>query len=233
MSDYKPLRVTARLGSPVAGDLSLPLDSILLSHALYRMWGYPDVLRPRQHIDYDPDVVPLAVYEADKPWWFYACSFAQWPERFVNGKAYWNKRFDLQYANYTDAARVDIKSGTYKAYHHPIFYRSALEVWWWCVGDAEAIADLLTGVFGLGQKRYMGWGRVLSWSITETKADYSTIKDGILTRAIPSQFVAKQGIMPRNLHAISMRGIRPPYWDKHNQQMAGVAGSEVGNAFHL
>jgi hypothetical protein len=219
---YRSLIVEAELGSPVVGDPTIPLDGILLFHVMARKFGPPRAMRPGEAVEYDPAIVPLQIVNPGREW-FYACSFAQWSE-YIENRAYWNKRFDIQHNNVLASGRkIDSSSGPYKSYHMPIYYRAARYVRWYCVGDIDAIGHLLSDCIAIGKKRSIGWGYIHTWHIFPAEHDYSIFdSDGQLTRAIPSSYYA-QAIRDSGLDStlrdirFGNRGFRPPYWARENQ----------------
>jgi hypothetical protein len=70
------LRVTARLRSNIICDRWIPLDGIILSQACREAWGPQDAALPGgQMLEWPP--LPLEIRQADTPFWYYACSWAQ------------------------------------------------------------------------------------------------------------------------------------------------------------
>jgi CRISPR type IV-associated protein Csf3 len=138
----------------------------------------------------------------------------------VEGCDYWNKRFDSRYADLVDfggrRGKVIIEKGPYKAYHMPIFYRAALWVEWYCVGDKAAIEYLLSTVTHIGKKTSQGWGRVIRWEIESWPEDWSVWRGDRLMRGIPVEDV---GGKPFRL---LYYGIRPSYWQRENQMPLAV-----------
>lgn len=223
---FRPLRVTAHLRCGVVCDPFLPLDGILLYQAFRKELGFPVACLPGQYAG--PEEVhitlPLLIRNEGEPDWYYACSFA-YPQPWwvAEGQDHWNKRFDVQYSDFVDfrgrRGKVEIQKGRYRAYHMPIFYRVAPKITWYCVGDPDAIARLLYGIFFIGKKRVQGWGNVIRWEVEEWPQDWSERDgEGRLTRAIPYHRppFTKGLSLPEN---VRLYGIRPPYWDRRNQRL--------------
>lgn len=211
MSDFSPLKITARLQCGVIADGGICLDAPLLYYALLERDGsqvttttedcFPDTTMPVR--------LPFAIHNEGQENWFYACSQGQWSEPKVDGTDYWNKRFDLAYSDLIDfggkRGQITTSYGQFKPYHMPVFYRHALSLAWYCVGDKIEIARLLPFITNLGKKASQGWGAVLAWDVQDWHADWSIYDDtGRLMRPIPNE-------------SGPLFGIRPPYRLTKNQ----------------
>jgi len=207
--NWEPLKITAWLTCGVVSDAALPIDGILYYQAMRLAHGPQDMTLPGGHAGVNPQGARVPIQRVHAVDWYYKASFAQWSQPCVEGTDHWNKRFDLGMADLIDFAgkrgRVIVEQSRYKAYHMPVFYRHCLSVWWYVVGDREAIAGLLWSMTHVGKKTSQGYGQVLRWEIEPAPADYSQCgPDGQLMRAIPDD----GGIL---------YGIRPSYWDRRNQ----------------
>lgn len=208
---YEPLRITAWLQCGVASDWTLPLDGIMFYQACRSRWGAQDATIPgagayrKQH----GNLLPIKRVNAARDW-YYRCSFAQWPPHVAEGVDHWNKRFDAALADLIDfgprrRGRVIVEGGRYRAYHMMIYYRHALFVRWYAVGEQDGVRQFLSMVTNVGKKTDQGWGRVLRWQVEPWPEDWSIHgPGGRLMRAIP----APGG---------ELTGIRPPYWQRSNQ----------------
>lgn len=219
--EYVPLRVRAWLRTPVVADRWLPLDGALLYQHTRADLGSSDASIPGASRLAQPKGeemrggrLPLAYVHAKD--WYYRCSWAQWGP-CADGQDAWSKRFDMTHADLVDfhgkRGRIDTSAATYKAYRMPVFYRAALWVEWYCVGDAERIQDLLSTLTHLGKKTVQGWGRVARWEVTPVDMDWSVWRDGCLMRGIPRYHWPREMGEPK----IGLYGVRPPYWDRRNQ----------------
>jgi CRISPR type IV-associated protein Csf3 len=220
---FKPLKITATLQCAMIGDTCLPIDGVLYYQSHRETFGAQMFTTPGAS---DPryagssQALPLMRCDEHGPNWYYAASFAQWPEAVADGSDYWNKRFDAGLSDLVDfgarKARVEIGSGPYKAYHMPVFYRHALEVSWYVVGEPDLIRSLLSCCTHLGKKTSQGWGAVLKWNLARHSKDWSVRDDqGRLMRAIP----ANAGILT---------GFRPSYWLPKNQTLCDIPPSSRG-----
>jgi hypothetical protein len=215
----RPMRVRAYLRTGVISDRYLPLDGVLLFQAARRTFGPRDATLPGQSRGHSPKhvhgLVPLVERNPGRQW-YYACSFAQWPEHVAEGKDYWNKRFDNGYAELLDLGRqrkVNVGEGRYRSYHMPVFYLAALWVEWYAVGNIDAVRSLLADVWALGKKTVQGFGRVARWEVEPWPEDWSEWRRGQPMRAIPASALPAT---PTNLR---LWGFRPSYWLPENQAL--------------
>lgn len=215
---FEPLRVRADLRCGVVSDPWLPLDGILFYQSVRDDLGRQDLTVPGRSLLADPmrgTKMPLKIVHGNI--WYYRCSWAQWGP-YADGQDYWNKRFDNSLADLIDfrgrRGKVIIDKSTYKAYNMPVYYRHALYVEWYCVGDRERIEYLLSTCTHIGKKTSQGWGRVAKWHVDPVEADWSIWRDGRLMRGIPP------GDLPE-VYPLDLRqgyyGVRPSYWDSRNQ----------------
>jgi len=212
---FEPVRIIARLGTPVAGDPTLPLDALLWSISLGTAFDtHANV--PGHAPDYDPAMTPLRIVN-DGPEWFYACSFAQWGP-YCEGMDHWNKRLDEEFAALTAVDRVDTGAGRAKAYHSAIAYRHALHIVWFASGDRTLIERMLRAPKAafIGKKGAQGWGRVLRWQVDAWPEDWSLFgRDGLPMRPIPFDWYRAQKQFRLDT-PIGRRAYRPPYYASRN-----------------
>jgi len=218
---YVPLRVRAYLRTPVVADAWLPLDGILLYQSVRNDLGPRAANIPGISLQAQPKNgemiggrLPLKIVHAKD--WYYCCSWAQW-DAYADGQDAWSKRFDQAYSDLIDFSGrrgvIITGRGAYKGYRTPIFYRSALYVEWYCVGDAERIRYLLSTVSHIGKKTVQGWGRVAKWEVEAIEKDKSIWDGNRLMRGIPIYHWPRELGTPR----LGQYGIRAPYWDRRNQ----------------
>lgn len=221
---FQPLRVRAWLRSPVISDEWLPLDGILFYQAARDQLPPQDVTIPGGVQDgiLSKIKMPLEIVGAHTPTWYYKCSWAQWPQTVATGRDYWNKRFDQGFASLVDFGKrrgvISTSSGPMKMYHMPVFYRSALWVEWFCVGNLMEIKILLSACTHIGKKTSQGWGRVWRWDAELQQDDWSIWRDGRLMRGIPAEEVMDKSQPLR----LAYYGFRPSYWSKDNQRILAM-----------
>ena len=221
----KPLRVRAWLRTGVVADEYLPLDGILLYQAHRDLHGAQEMTIPGEYTRQGISTLPLGIANPGRKGWYYQCSWAQWSHE-IEGKDHWNKRFDTKYADLVDFAgrrgKVIVEQGRYRAFHMPVFYRCALWIDWYCIGDEKEIAYLLSTVTHMGKKAAQGWGRITRWEIERADDDWSVWRDDVLTRGIPAEEAAKIGGSFR----FQNYGIRPSYWKSNNQMLLAMPGGQ-------
>lgn len=201
---YEHMVVTVRLGSPIAGDPSVPLDGPLLAVAMREAYGavhvtIPGALDPR----YPLVDLPLARHGEGEAW-YYACTWAIWPALVADSTQHWVSSFEAdplctQYLS-PQTARVPLSGGRYRSYRMPLYLRHAEAVAWHVAGDRDWLARTLPHIRGLGKKTSQGYGQVLSWDIAPLGTAWSARDaEGQPLRALPRV----EG---------RLQGVRPPYW---------------------
>lgn len=220
MAYSEPLRIRAWLRAPVIADAWLPLDGALLYQHTRQELGAQVSSLPGASLIEQPKGEPLKggrlpmtiVHAKD---WYYRCSWAVWGAH-IDGQDHWSKRFDQSYAGLVHfggrRGKVDTSAGAYRAYHMPVYYRSALWVEWYCVGQRGELEPLIHSITHLGKKVSQGWGRVMRWEIQTIREDWSIMREGRLTRGVPIYHLP-EGCERK----MGNYGIRPPYWDWRNQ----------------
>ncbi len=205
MNNYQQLRVRAYLQTGVISDQFLPLDGILYYHQVRDIMGEQFISKPGESNIREGAGITLPIIKAGPKddSWFYHCSFAQWPQHTVEDNTFYVKRFDLSLSGMLDHnKKIRINAGTYKAYHVNIYYRHAIYVEWYCIGDKQELENLLRFCTHLGKKTAQGWGSVLRWEVIDWPEDWAIRgPGGRLMRAVP---VRGDGFL---------YGIRPSYWN--------------------
>jgi len=210
--NHRPLQITAELRTPVITDEWLPFDGMLYHQAMRERWGGLVLTWPGANNNgAQPVRLPLKKCGVGEEW-YYAASFAQ-PRQWwvVEGIDHWAKRFDQSLVSLLarDGKRcvLNTRSGRYKLYHMPVFYRCALRVQWYVVGSQRRIKELLCTLTNIGKKGSQGWGRVSAWHVEPCAEDWSEVRDGQLTRALPVTEATQRGLPFELAHY----GIRPSY----------------------
>lgn len=211
--NFEPLHIRAYLQTPVISDRYLPLDGILFNHFIRDEFGVKVAMRPRESAEkiYSGKSLPIQKRNMNDPNWYYACSFAVWPENTLPGRHEYAKRFDVHEAvHYVDFGRnrgkVDTSRGEFKNYFLKEYTLSATFVDWYLRGVKEEIETLLNFCTHIGKKTAQGCGSVLRWEIAQTDRDwYKDDDNGRRMRAIPSE------------KGDCIFGIRPSYWHPRHQ----------------
>ena len=205
---FENLRIRAYLRTGVISDQYLPIDGILYYHLVRREMGEEIITKSREsNIKEETNItLPIKKYELENNVWFYASSFAQFPDLVVEDSSFKVKSGDwLRHDQYFDAKKkIDITRGKFKNAHIKLYYRHCEYIDWYCVGCPEKLAELLRFCTHIGKNAGDGWGEVERWEIIKWPEDWSIRgKDDKLMRNIPIQ-QDKQGFL---------YGIRPSYWD--------------------
>lgn len=214
---FEPFKITAYPQCGIISDAYLPIDAVLYYQVHRDQLGAQDVTLPgARNVDggrhHPLPLQKVNTYKRrDSRLWFYAASFAQWSEPYIEGTDHWNKRMDVSLIDLVDwqgrKPRLEVSSGRYKSYHMPVFYRHALSVSWHVVGDGGEIERLLRHVTHLGKKYAQGWGSILRWDIESWPEDWSVWgPERKLMRAIPSEEPGAP-----------VYGLKPSYWFASNQ----------------
>jgi hypothetical protein len=207
--NFKQLRIRAYLRGGVISDQYLPLDGILYNQAVRKQFGSQVVAVPGSSMVKEGANINLPIIHAGPKGdaWFYACSFAQWPENTIEDSSFKVKSGDwLRDGHYlAPGKKINTGSGKYKNYHIKLYYRHALYVEWYCIGDPQELVNLLNFCTHIGKNGGDGWGEVLRWEVQEWPEDWSIRGPGNkLMRAVPAK---DSGFL---------YGIRPSYWlQKH------------------
>jgi CRISPR type IV-associated protein Csf3 len=212
------LQISAKLSnSIVTNDPALPLDGLLLKAALEKEFGTPleAVLPdPKTRLVY-PSEMPIETRNAGTPFWYYACSFAQY-SLLGESTQHWHKRLRSQHEGRIDwrekRGKVDIGSGRFRGYRMPMQTFHIDMITWYAVGEASPVLSLVSPISYIGKKRAQGQGEILEWRVIETPHDHSEYKEGRRTRAIP---IKDEGKLTPDTE-LAFRGFRPPYWHKDN-----------------
>lgn len=105
---------------------------------------------------------------------------------------------------WSDASDINISAGRFKAHDLKLPARLASRLEWYVIGDERKITKLLTEhITAVGRKVCQGNGRVLRWRVEEWPHDWSVLRNGRLTRAMPAGFMRGP---------IGRRAIRAPSW---------------------
>lgn len=210
---FEPLHIRAYLQTPVISDRFLPFDSILYNQFIRDNMGPKDFTKPRESTvrEYSGLWMPILKQNVDTPDWYYACSFAVWPEETIRGKHEYAKRFDthegVKYLDFQGKrGKIDTARGANKNYFIKEYTFCAPYVEWYCRGKKDQLELLLPFITHVGKKSSQGCGSVLRWEINQTDKDWFKRDDkGRRMRAIPSE------------NGPAVYGIRPSYWEPRHQ----------------
>ena len=227
-----PIRVVAHLADPIVyrGD-GMHLDGILAAAAFRQLpGGLRADLPTADDVDWPHDMtMPLARWrvpfdgrchqrlrdERGFVWgWCASMVHAEWS---LHTRVEVRKRTAVEHMQrYTDAGDVETGSGRFKPADLALPARYASRLVWYARGKPDRVRAMLELVTSLGRKRGHGNGAVLRWEVETMADDWSVMRNGRLTRAMPD------GYAPGRRR---MGGIRPLYWHR-SRQMALVVPHE-------
>ena len=205
----EPFKVTCKL---LDGRINRISELINFDGILYHAWfekHAPEVLngtmkKSSRHMDFG---LPLTVLHDGR----YASSVGFY-RQYDQSIEYWNKRPDFtsgKNCKYLDAkGKIDISSGTLKAYHFPNVIRTISEIEFYGVGTIDKIRDLLSYIPAVGKKPAAGWGAVKEWIVEPFPEDWSTEGKYGLMRPMPiDEYEPKE----KDTYRIMEAGTLPPY----------------------
>lgn len=210
----KPLRITARLITPLAtsDDYSPSLDGLLEALWYDQRGEYsPNVTRET----YQRAPLPLALGDLDGEW-YWKVSAPHYRYRSPSSFQI-RRRWDV-----ADVGRVDFgkksqkwntSAGEFKSYDLPIFTRQIERITWYAVGDRNAVLELLAGCTALARKRAAGKGAIADrngWTVEEVPEDWHLFGPrGQLMRLLPTRLAEAAGYVPEPEPRIVQFGWRP------------------------
>lgn len=183
-----PLEITCRLRGPILLHKPLALDSLLAAMIALRD-GLPPALSAE---DLRPIEIPVARELGGA---FHLCSFSV-STKEEHERRWVNRRFPIPEAQAFAESRfnrIQINAGPCKSYRLPaeVAHLRDDELRWWCVGDADAIRDLLNMARYLGKRRAVGYGPVAHWSVVACEpwgTEFPVVRDGKPLRNLPSEW---------------------------------------------
>ncbi|WP_456478144.1 hypothetical protein [Geoglobus ahangari] len=206
MTDFRPLRITFRMASPVC--LTYPwihFDAIL-AHLMQRKLdshGYRSLPSKRVVKVTGKSILPLkktaGIYHA-------SVSFFDVSEAYTTTiyKRFCEKHLDLRRIR---RKKIDRARGHFRDYMISLVYVPAKRVTFYANGNPDRIESLLEGLPGLGKKVAIGFGFIKDFRIHESDEDHSIVKDGRAMRPIPLP------LLEATSEVVAM-AYKPPYWAK-------------------
>lgn len=206
----QPVRVTARLSSPLVAGMPPALDAMLMGE-IARVEGLPP---------YDVQVDSGAVEDVAIPLaeagGVYLASWALF-EAIHRETTYRNKRLPLAAllahldTRGRKSARYDTVTGRGKPLRIPEERVTVRELVWYALGDAEAIRAVVAGITAVGGRRGAGAGVVASWTVdvlddADVWSGFPVVLDGAPLRSLPQDWPGVES------GATGMGRLRPPYW---------------------
>ena len=207
------LQITAHLRGPI----SLPAGPMALDALLMAAVCARDSIPPI--LDGDPMEIPIPV-ERERGIYLASFSVAAFETHALR---YVNRRHPIeqeQTIGSPKTKRITLTTGPTKSYRIPTetghVEHDRLD--WYCIGEREAIADLLALVLYLGKKRSVGNGAVARWTAAphEGWPGFPVVRDGKPLRPLPLDW---PGLVEPET---ATRGMVPPYWHHSTRQLCAV-----------
>lgn len=215
-----PLVIRATL----SGAVMLPSHPLALDALLMAAWATRENLPPLSFRDGEQcaipkDAVPLMQSECGR---IYLCSDSQY-EVEAHEKRYVNRRFPMAEAQALGAPsvkRINPSAGATKGHRVPTttMHLQHDEMFWYAMGDACAVRDLIALVSHLGKKRSVGIGRVRSWTVDDVEPweGFPVLRDGRPMRSLPLDWPGLDS------YRVEQRVLTPPYWERWREQECAV-----------
>lgn len=211
----RPLRVEAHLRGPIVIDRPVHLDALLGAAIVAR----DDLQRARNASECHELALPFA---QERGVWLASASEHAVEERELS----WvNKRFPVDMAQMLgdDSVRsIQITAGINRSAHEPLVLSHLAHdrLVWWCMGDVDAIEELLVLVPYVGGKRRFGHGEVRQWTVEACEPwgdGFPVVRDGMPLRNLPADWPRVSEDAARE-----WAPVRPPYWDQSTRVLAVV-----------
>lgn len=210
MSDF--LRVTITLSSPmVEPDNLLHLDGLLA--ALRVRQAEAATAEPVDPLQVQHDI-PLERYTSPSGEWVFKASAFQLQRETETRMWMQTGRTDLvRVAEDRQSGLLKLRTskpnlagGPFKssAYHYPVLWACLVA---FCVGDKQAIENLLKDCDQIGGRRGVGSGKIQSIEVSAIQE----MDCNWMYRAMPVDAANLKG---QGEYAQAMKGLRPPYWDR-------------------
>lgn len=199
------LRVTARLGAPVALREALHLDGILaaahpdtVGGHLHRASDAVEVRRPRL------PVLSKRIRGEE----CHLASAEEWPEGASRRSGHLTSRRDGEDLDHLTRP-IQTASGPERDVMLRFPVVEAPTVSWWCVGDRQGVGKLLRRVEAVGALRRHGYGTVLSWDVERVNGTMEPVEvvlhGGVARRHLPASWCD-------GAESIDVGATRVPYW---------------------
>lgn len=214
-----PVRVTAKLsGALLKPRNSIMLDALLM-HRVATVEGRPPL--DWQDVRMPEPEIPIARSACGR---LFLASEALYAVE-CHEKGWQNRRFPMGQAQAMSSPKLKsilVGGGLSKSWRTP---REAIhverdEVLWFALGDRARVEGLLLTVSHLGQRRAVGLGRVLSWTVEDVEPweGFPVLLDGRPLRPLPFDWPGLGEFR------VDYRVLAPPYWERHRERECAVPG---------
>jgi len=227
MSAMRPLKVSAELAGPIAGEIP-KLDAII-ERAMAHRCDPSALSEPDSAGEYAPGGVPIPIARRRVEGCAWSIPLCSWPIFLSTHDRhdFVNKRFSVDPSILASDSRgvFACNSGELRSYRLPLRSRNVNQVVWFCVGVAKEIRRMLvhprSGVRYLGKKTSIGYGMVKEWKIEIVEDDWSWFAPSpggtVLMRGLP-----ETARLPKDLVGYRkwFGGVAAPYWNaKYHVEM--------------
>lgn len=187
--EYENLEIIFYLQSPVCSLLSMHFDGLLSGLIFQKMMYDYNFYR---HILFDETMdipIPIQKFELKNDY-IYKASLIK-PMKKIFKTITFKKRFCTNNLDLLQDIRTTyIDRGDYKNRDLPIPYEANLSpLKAYCVGNKEAIENILKLPLSIGKHREKGFGWIKKIKIKQIKKDFSCIKFNKLQRCVPAEFM--------------------------------------------
>lgn len=174
---HRPIKVTARLASPLAGDAPA-LDGLMESMlSLYHAKGESGYKIDRKFPAPKQGEIPIPMRrEWLGPMFVARCSAPILAKPSMETAEYIGKKIGVEHAGLmAERERKIVATGNSwtKSYRLPLRLRVVDSVVWFAVGDRRVCLKLLRRCEAIGKKISVGYGRVSSWDVEAIEDDLS------------------------------------------------------------
>lgn len=204
----KPIRVVARLSSPIVAGDALHLDA-LLQAAVARRDGLLPLTSQAAALNAPDLEIPIERSSCGR---YYLCT-TMLGNVVAREKSFIIRRFPVAQAvafAEPKLRRINLSTGPTKNIRIPIELCHVDTPTWYAIGDPERVRELLTWITGLGRRRAVGHGAVISWTVEPHDDPWPGFPvlgpDGEALRNLP---LDTPGL---GLHVPRFGNLRPPYW---------------------
>jgi len=216
----RPLKVTATLNSPLAGEAPM-LDALLERVMAIHM---PSILASSggwKHASGRPSSIPIPIARTrlgDYPHLIPMSSAPICSRPLAETHEHYARAFPVELAELLEPGQriqINTGSGEHRSYRLPLRVAWVDRIVWFAVGVPKEVRRLLRRVWAVGKKPSIGYGRVSQWMVEPIDEDYAWFAPSpagpVLMRTLP----AGDWLPP------DLVGYRPwfgtpvaPYWDK-------------------
>lgn len=218
MTGSEPLRVTAWMAAPLAGDVP-KLDALVEWAMSFHLPAIrPDLPRlPRGEAVAEPGQIPIPIERI---------RIGRWPvprasagitsPPAIDAHDHFHRSLAVVDARLTESrVKLDTGGGPWRSYRLPLRIRAVGRIVWYCVGVRKALRRWLRDLAAVGKKTAYGYGRVAAWEVDRVEEDWSWFAPSpegpVLMRPLPAGAHLPRGLL----------GARPwyggccaPYWQR-------------------